>query len=137
MQNIEKNGLLLATIGHVKDMPKGKTFHIDKDSPLQFGTFFLPLGAILEPHIHKVRERHFNTKTLEFFYVVSGAMKATFYDLDRQKIAVHVLKPGNWVMMYDGGHGFKILREDTKFFEVKVGPFLGTIFDKELIKEGS
>jgi len=134
--NIAHNGLLLATIGHVKDMPQGRVFHIDKDCPLQLGTFFLPLGAILEPHIHKVRERHFNTKTIEFFYVVSGVMKATFYNLDRQKIAVHILKSGNYVMMFDGGHGFKMLREDTKFLELKMGPFTKVEDDKEKIGDG-
>lgn len=133
MLNIAHNGLLLATIGHVKDMPQGKVFHIDKDYPLQFGTFFLPLGAILEPHIHKVRERHFNTKTIEFFYVVSGVMKATFYGLDKQKVSCQILKQGNWVMMFDGGHGFKILRKDTKFMEVKLGPFGTVEADKQRI----
>lgn len=44
-----------------------------------------------------------------------------------------VIGKGDLIVLLSGGHGFEIL-EDTKFFEVKQGPFIGTDNDKEKFK---
>jgi hypothetical protein len=56
-------------------------------------------------------------------------MRATFYTNEKKMVCFQILKAGDWIMMFDGGHGFKVLREDTVFIETKLGPFTGRIED--------
>ncbi len=130
MRSIEANGLILAVIGNKDDLPNGKYFYDKPELALQWGTMRLPKGEVLQPHIHKIRNRQFKTKTIEFFYVMRGALKAYFYDNDKNRVCIEVLREGDFVVMYDGGHGFKVLKEDTRFLEVKLGPHEGIEVDK-------
>ena len=128
---VKHNGLLLAVIGDTQDIPQGSTFYGDGKSPLEWATFNLDKCTLLQPHVHKVRKRMDSHKTIEFLYIVQGKLRADFYDLDKNKICSEVLSAGEFVCLYDGGHGFKALRSDTKFIEVKSGPFVGIEEDKE------
>lgn len=131
MELINYDGIPVALIVNVKDFPNGMSFWTDDDSPLQFGSCVHPKGTVLQPHIHKERSRKRKHKTLEFLYVIKGAIRTTFYKLDRTRLCQRTLRAGDCVMLYDGGHGFKVLKEGTVFFEVKNGPYAGIEADKD------
>jgi hypothetical protein len=131
MKKIYDGELLIAEIGYANNIKEGKTFSDNPLSPLQYGLFRLPKETILQRHIHKVRPRLSEHKTLEFLYVVKGLVMASFYSLSRILICTHILETGDFVMLYDGGHGFDILKDDTVLIEVKSGQYQGDAQDKD------
>ena len=122
--------LLLALIVKRGEFPKGMQFWGYDRCPLQFGSCVYDKGKVLLPHIHKVRERPSPHKTIEFLYIIKGKVEANFYTLDKILVETRVLVGGDCVLLYDGGHGFKVLEDGTKFIEVKSGPFVSVEDDK-------
>ncbi len=123
--------LPLALIINKRDFPAGMEFWGSETLPLQFGSCIYQKGKVLLPHIHKVRPRIPEHKTLEFLYIIRGSMEATFYSPIKELVSVIKLVEGDCVMLYDGGHGFKVLEDDTVFIEVKNGPYVSVEVDKE------
>jgi len=130
-KEVRHGGLLLAVIGNITDVAHGKSFYGNGESPLEWGIFNLDADVTLQPHIHKVRERIHAHKTIEFLYVIQGSIGADFYNFNKEIVQSATLGTGDLVCLYDGGHGFRILEDDTKFIEVKSGPFVGVEEDKE------
>ena len=131
MKDIKYGDFFVATTGNISEIQQGKTFSTNPADPLQYGLFKLPLGEILQRHIHKSRPRLTPHKTMEFLYIVSGKMKVTFYTLEKLEFCYRVLSTGDFIMLFDGGHGFEVLQKDTVFIEVKSGQFVDTETDKE------
>ncbi len=73
-------------------------------------------------------------KTQEAFILVKGSVELTMYDLDNKEIAKEILNQGDCYIYLDGGHALKVLTDDTSFYEIKNGPYLGRDKDKEFIK---
>ncbi|MEK6908492.1 MAG: hypothetical protein AABX23_00385 [Nanoarchaeota archaeon] len=95
----------------------------------------LPVGHTFSgPHRHLDQERTIN-KTQESWVIINGSVEVTMYDLDDKIIEKATLYPGDCYMYFDGGHGFKLLEENTKFYEFKNGPYNGRSNDK--VKIGS
>jgi len=131
LQEIRDNGVLLAVYGNCDLMPPGQFFWEGQESPIQWGTQNLDVGKEVQPHVHKMRDRCFRSKTIEAFIVLSGRLQADLYNLARERVLRLVLEPGSFLITYDGGHGFKSLGDSTKFLEVKLGPFTSVEDDKE------
>lgn len=131
MEYIKDGELILALIVNVDDFPEGIKFWGDSDSPLQFGSCVYDKGKVLLPHIHKVRDRIPAHKTIEGLYIIAGMIKVDFYSLEKKLIQSRRLIEGDCVMLYDGGHSFTILKDDTIFIEIKNGPFVSVEADKE------
>ena len=131
MKDIKYNDFLVASIGNVSEIQQGKSFSPNPADPLQYGLFRLPLGEILQRHIHKSRARLSPHKTMEFLYIVSGKMKVTFYTLEKLEFCWRILSQGDFIMLFDGGHEFKVLQNDTVFIEVKNGQYVDIETDKE------
>ncbi len=130
-KEVRHKDLLLAVIGNTTDISNGGSFYGDGKSPLEWGTFKLTKGDVLQAHVHKVRKRISPHKTIEFLYVVQGKLRVDFYNLEKEKVCSEILSAGGFVCLYNGGHGLKALRDNTKFIEVKNGPFVGIKEDKE------
>ena len=131
MGHIIHDGKLLAQIVHKRDFPSGMQFWGKDESPLQFGSCVYNKGTELQPHIHKERKRIKRHRTIEFLYIVKGKIEANFYSPDKELVATRVLREGDCVMLYNGGHGFKVLADNTIFIEVKNGPYISVEADKE------
>ena len=130
MYKISHNGMLIAAGGNVADIEKGLNFYGDGSEMLQWGTMHYDEGKVLQPHIHKRVNRQFKHRTHEFMFIVQGVLETTFYASDKKPIITKVLRAGDFVCLYDGGHGFKVLENDTKLIEVKHGPFVDVEKDK-------
>ena len=128
---VRHNKELIAAGGNVRNIQIGSRFFGDGSEKLQWGTMRYNEGLVLQPHVHKRVNRQGKYRTHEFLFIVRGRLEATFYTLERKFIISKVLEAGDYVCLYSGGHGFKVLEDDTVFFEIKHGPFIGTELDKE------
>jgi hypothetical protein len=135
MHSIEKNGCRLAVKFGLEDIQQGLSFFSEDADFLQVGTWRYGQGKQLAAHIHNVVERTV-LRTQEFIYVVKGGVKASIYDPDHHFLEDIVLAPQEGLILYEGGHGYEILEEDTVVIEVKNGPYVGAELDRQRLEEG-
>ena len=128
---VRHNKELIAVGGNVRNIQIGSQFFGDGSEMMQWGTMRYDEGQVLLPHVHKRVNRQAKYRTHEFVYVVQGRLEATFYTLEKKFIITKVLEAGDYVCLYGGGHGFRVLEDDTRFLEIKHGPFIGVEQDKE------
>ena len=83
-------------------------------------------------HIETIRETNL---TQESWVLLKGSVKAKFYDIDNCFLCERVLKSGDVITLYRGGHSLEVLEDDTIFYEFKNGPYYGIEKDKEKIVE--
>lgn len=131
MQEIRDGGLLLAVYGDCASIPEGRNFYGSGKEHLQWGTESMVKDTVIQPHIHKMRNRQFKSKTIEVFVVLRGLLQADIYALDKKLRQTVLLESGCFLVTYDGGHGFTARTDATKFIEVKLGNFTSISDDKE------
>lgn len=93
------------------------------------------IGEAVRAHKHLKQIRETNI-TQESWVVVSGSIKAYFYDLDDQPLKELILKAGDALVSFRGGHKYDCLEEGTMVYEFKTGPYMGKTKDKEFIDGG-
>jgi hypothetical protein len=97
----------------------------DKDS-------FRPHKHIWKPF---VSDYNFGeTKTQEFWVIMKGIIEVTLYDTDDSVLDIRILKEGDAMFTLHGGHAFTCLKDDTKVWEIKTGPYKGLLNDKIFIQ---
>ena len=131
MYTVKHDGVLIAAGGCASDIEEGLHFFGDGSEMLQWGTMLYEKGKILQPHIHKEVNRQVKHITQEFRYIIEGCLEVTLYTQKEEIVETRVLNAGDFICTYNGGHGFKVLSDSTKFIEVKHGPFIGVEEDKE------
>ena len=71
--------------------------------------------------------------TQEAWIVVEGSIRGVFYDINDEILYETILKCGDCVVLYGGGHSLEVLESNTLFYEIKTGPYFGLEADKENI----
>ena len=95
--------------------------NISKIQEFQIASFNLKKNEIILNHYHPKQERKiFNTS--EMITLLEGKIKIKIFKNDNTLVHSEILKSGDSVAMFDGGHGIEII-EDSKFIESKQGPF--------------
>ena len=61
-------------------------------------------------------------------------MKVKYYDIDKTFLCEYVMNEGDCTISFNGGHGYELLKDNTKLYEFKNGPYFGQSEDKEWIK---
>ena len=89
-------------------------------------------GTHFPAHRHNRCDRN-TTETQEAWVVLQGKINAKFYDIDDTKILETELAPGDCAVVFQGGHGFSVLEDDTIIYEFKNGPYFGRDSDKKLL----
>jgi uncharacterized cupin superfamily protein len=127
-----QDNIPLAIYGNIKDSIKKdeQNFLGKPDFPFQAGVFNGSFGRVLKTHWHIPRLRLPLHKTQEFLYIVSGRVEATIFNNNRQVVKVIDLKAGDYIWLIDGGHGFRIMEDNTTFIETKSGQFTEVAKDK-------
>jgi hypothetical protein len=87
------------------------------------------LGEALPAHRHNEFERLAN-RTCEILYVVSGSVHADIYSEELELTAEIVIKQNELLVCLSGGHGYKILENNTRVLEIKNGPYFGSDIDR-------
>lgn len=71
----------------------------------------------------------------ESWVILRGSVEVTLYDRDNTVQAVRTLREGDVTLTLFGGHGYRILEDDTLVYEFKSGPYEGPSVDKEQIHQ--
>ncbi|MSS74269.1 hypothetical protein EXS72_01375 [Candidatus Pacearchaeota archaeon] len=132
-----KPNQLIHIIARLGEGEPGKmNFMVSEDECLQAaaGVKFVKGHTFSGAHKHLPNKRT-TYKTQEAFILVSGSVELTLYDLDHKEIAKEILNSGDCYIYLDGGHALKVLSENTSFYEIKNGPYLGRDKDKQFIKD--
>ena len=94
----------------------------DKDL-LQLGFINHKKNHYIKSHIHLKKPRIINYCT-EVLLIEKGRVKIKFFDNNNSDIKKDkILSKGDIIMLFQGGHGFKIL-ERTQIIEIKQGPYV-------------
>ena len=103
----------------------------DKDL-LQLGFINHKKNHHIKYHIHLKKTRIINYCT-EVLLIEKGKVKIKFFDNNSSDIKKDkILNKGDIIILFQGGHGFKIL-EKTQIIEIKQGPYVEGK-DKKIIK---
>lgn len=100
----------------------GINFYADGKEPIQVASFKLNCGYILKPHRHIDRKR-IVSKTQEVLVVLGGSVLITIFDDDNAPVEIKVLVAGDFAIIYNGGVSYKVLSDNAKLLEAKVGPY--------------
>ena len=128
---IVKNGENIIYAIHVKasELTTDKTEWFSKQEyGVQVAGFNYNKDKEFKAHFHKERERSFN-RTQEVMIVISGKLLAKIYDNNNELISCFNLEAGDIGIFLQGGHGYRVLEDNTLFYEIKNGPFGGSVLD--------
>jgi len=128
-----KSGVLLHIINRKEDITTKRQDLSPEEEFLQVACF--SVGKEKKPNPHKHIEQLRTTDiTQESWLVVNGSIKIILYDLDDKLIKEEILKSGDCLITFRGGHDFIVLEENTKLYEYKTGPYQGKEKDNVPIK---
>lgn len=133
---IDSNLLLHQVIrSEVFDDAKFRIDVVDKNESLQLALLNLSKDQTFRPHRHVYKDYCTSIHIAgESWIVVRGSILFYAYDIDNTIIETKTLKAGDiTVTVSNAGHNYKALEENTHVVEVKVGPYKGIEWDKELI----
>jgi hypothetical protein len=75
--------------------------------------------------------------TQEAIVMVQGSMEALFYDVDDKLLGKCLLRQGDCFVALLGGHAFRVMEDDTLFYEFKNGPYNGPEKCKQFIEDSN
>ncbi|AGK60074.1 hypothetical protein Asulf_00038 [Archaeoglobus sulfaticallidus PM70-1] len=130
---LERDGTRYAIYIPSDAWKKGLNFYSDEKDFVQVGIWGYDKGKFLQPHIHNEVKREV-TRTQEVIFLRKGKIKAYIFDKNENLIETLELKEGDILILLDGGHGYKILEDNTFVLEVKNGPYFGPEVDRKRIK---
>ena len=108
---------------------------IDPREVLQLSSQVIAEGTSFRPHKHIVKKVQISELTAqESWVVISGRVRASFYDTDDAFLEHVELFAGDVSVSLAGGHGYEIL-EESRILEFKTGPYLGQALDKKFIDD--
>ena len=118
---IYKNKLFALIVRGKYRNKKGINFFTSKEATQQFGYIKHKKGHIIQPHQHRKRLTKIVTTT-EVILLLKGSLKIDFYNMQRKYLFSRILNEKDIVMLVEGGHGFKVIK-DVEMLEVKQGPY--------------
>ena len=108
---------------------------IPEENFLQLSTLNLQDGTTFKPHRHIWKEGEKKVIAQESWVVVEGLVKVFFFDIDGTPFNTFLLHPGDSSITLQGGHTYLSMKENTKVYEFKTGPYKGQKLDKVFLDE--
>ena len=117
-------------VAHIYDLNdiKENIFPTPANKAFQFGCSFEKNDRTIKTHIHKKNKRIINSTT-EFIYVIKGSMFLKIYDENEIFLKEITLNENMALLQFCGGHSI-LIKKNTKYFELKQGPYKGRDYDK-------
>ena len=115
----EKN--LLAILIDTRKNNDTKNFYTSNDLDIQVASFNLNSQDVIERHFHYSQNRKITT-TSEVIYLQTGKIEVEIYDTNKQFVQNLLVEEEMIIILLQGAHAINIL-EDSKFIEVKQGPY--------------
>lgn len=129
MKKISSNGKVYALYDHIGKPNQETVWYTQDDDYLQVAKMGYNMDKEFEPHIHIPRPREI-PKTQEAMVVVSGCLEATIYDYDKRNLGNFLMYGGSIGIFLHGFHGYRVMSDDTIFYEIKHGQFVSVKEDK-------
>jgi hypothetical protein len=107
----------------------GLTFYSNPDDFIQVGLWNHPVDSVLNSHIHNIHSKK-SDRTSEALFVLSGSIHADIYNDECKLLESTIVTAGELLVCIAGGHGYRILSENTKVLEIKNGPYPGPEIDR-------
>ena len=101
---------------------------------LQVSTQKLKKNFSIKSHIHLKNNRKVKL-TQELWILMQGKISVQIFDIDKKKIKNFLLEKGDFYILYNGGHSFKVLSKEAIFFEIKKGPYDPKLKDIRYLKK--
>ena len=127
-----KPEVLLHVINRKEDIINQRKDLSSEEEGLQVACFLMNKDGKTKPHKH-IKQIRTTDITQETWIVINGSIKVTLYDLDEKIIKEDILKSGDCLITFRGGHSFISLEEDTIIYECKTGPYQGQEKDRVFI----
>ena len=124
--------ILLLSISRKEDISSDRKDLSPESEFLQCSSKLLSKGISFKPHKHNTLHRE-TTKTQEAWVFLSGSVLAKFYDVDDSLYLETKLSAGDCAVVFNAGHSFEVLEDDTIIYEFKTGPYYGVEADKTFI----
>ena len=99
---------------------------------IQASTQKLKKNSIIKSHIH-LKNKRTTFSTQEIWIVLRGKLSVKIFDIDKKQIKSFFLNKGDMYILFQGGHSFKVLKDNTDFYEIKNGPYKKKIKDIEYL----
>ena len=99
----------------------GINFFTSKEATQQFGYMKHKKNYLIMPHKHNKRLTKILITT-EVIIIFKGILRVDFYSDKKKYLFSKKIYAGDIVMLVNGGHGFKVLK-DVEMLEVKQGPY--------------
>ena len=99
---------------------------------LQFGVIGFRKTDQVGAHLHNPLPRQ-TTGTSECWIVTHGKIEVGLFDIDNLPVYTTTLSEGDAAIFYSGGHSLEVLSRKAQIYELKNGPYEGSILDKKQI----
>jgi len=117
-------GILLHVINRVEEITEQRQDLSSNEEYLQVACLSMNKEKIVKAHKHLQNIRTIDI-TQESWIVIKGKIKITLYDLDDKLLKDTILKTGDCLVTFRGGHEMLVLEDGTVIYEFKNGPYLG------------
>ena len=129
-----KDGALLAINCWSADFVKGRINICSDEKFLQVGMIRESIGKKYVAHKHLICDKIVR-RTQEAWIIISGRVKFTIYDSNKEFLKSWILTAGDCVITFAGYHEYEILEDGTIVYEIKNGPYRGREKDKVCMNE--
>jgi mannose-6-phosphate isomerase-like protein (cupin superfamily) len=126
--------VLLFSVIKMQDITEQRLDLSPVENSLQASAKILKKDIEFRAHKHLPLDRH-TTRTEEAWVFLKGSVMATFYDIDDTVYDQIVLEAGDCAVVYNAGHSFTVLEDNTTLYEFKNGPYYGVEKDKVFLSE--
>ncbi len=128
VEEISVDGKILAIVIRKSFDKHGCSFVTPDKFPFQLGVHLNEAGTHIKAHRHISFKNLKNIYPQEFFYVERGQIKVNIYN-DKDKHSKIILNEGDMILL-NCSHEVIFLK-DSKFIELKQGPYRGKNAEKE------
>ena len=123
---------ILGAIFKYKNISKKRNNISPINEYIQASTQKLKKNSIIKSHIH-LKNKRTTFSTQEIWIVLRGKLSVKIFDIDKKQIKSFFLNKGDMYILFRGGHSFKVLKDNTDFYEIKNGPYKKKIKDIEYL----
>tara|TARA_B100000674_G_C37752312_1_gene873984 strand:+ start:125 stop:532 length:408 start_codon:yes stop_codon:yes gene_type:complete len=123
---------ILGAIFKYKNISKKRNNISPINEYIQASTQKLKKNSIIKSHIH-LKNKRTTFSTQEIWIVLRGKLSVKIFDIDKKQIKSFFLNKGDMYILFKGGHSFKVLKDNTDFYEIKNGPYKKKIKDIEYL----
>lgn len=117
-----KNKKIASIITYLRTEKNSINFFTNQKDEFQLATMSREKNYKIKAHHHPKRLKKIYM-TSEVLILLKGKIKITFYDDKKKILTPKIIKKGQMIIFFSGGHEFDFL-ERSSLIEIKQGPYL-------------